>query len=322
MRGRLVLFSVLLLMLIGTFPSFGLETYRLGVRAPSGEAVAQAEWHSTIEKLNSLGVGNFVLRPVIGFDEMSVLVGKGELDLVLTQPAEFVKLESRYGLKRILTYLNGYSGLYINRFSSVIFVRADNRAINSLGGIAGRVLAGINPEGFGGYLLGAYELSKAGLEADRDYGTVFTGSQPETVRYVLEGRADAGVVRTGILESMVESGELSMNDIRIINRKYDSFPMPHSAVLVPEWSLAVNSSISDEAASELASAILTDKSMYQPENAARWTVPVDYGNVYDILKVMKKDDYLDSGSGAYSRTAFIAVVILVCLVLMFRIYFR
>lgn len=53
---------------------------------------------------------------------------------------------------------------------------------------------------------------------------------------VLSGDADACFLRDGILEQMVAAGELSMQDIRLLNEQSTSrFPHRISTALYPEW---------------------------------------------------------------------------------------
>ncbi|ADD69302.1 ABC-type phosphate/phosphonate transport system periplasmic component-like protein [Denitrovibrio acetiphilus DSM 12809] len=286
--------TVIVFLIMFAVDAYGERVYRLGVRAFSGKEASESMWKGTIDKLNYLQLGHFELVPVKGFKEMHLLVKNGELDFVLTQPAEYLELEKLYGIRRLLTLLNKQDGYYLNAFSSVIFVRADNNEINELVDVQSKTLAGINSKGFGGYLLGVRELVRVGLDPFKDYSVVFSGSQIITIKYVLSGVADVGVVRTGVLEELVSKGVFDWQDIKVLNVRDDGFPLIHSTILVPEWSLAVTRNVDDVKAAEVAVALLTDKSGYMSGESAKWTTPVSYKGIFDVVQTLSADERRDN----------------------------
>ncbi|MEW8013200.1 MAG: PhnD/SsuA/transferrin family substrate-binding protein, partial [Candidatus Thiodiazotropha endolucinida] len=59
------------------------------------------------------------------------------------------------------------------------------------------------------------------------------------VRAVLDGRADAGTVRTDTLERMAETGLIELERIKLLNpMPVADFPYRLSTRLYPEWPMA------------------------------------------------------------------------------------
>jgi signal transduction histidine kinase/CheY-like chemotaxis protein len=68
----------------------------------------------------------------------------------------------------------------------------------------------------------------------------FSFNQKKIVFDVLSGAADIGMIRTDLMEEMIEKGEIGADDLRVLEPKHvgDDFPFLSSTELVPEWPLA------------------------------------------------------------------------------------
>src|SRR3569833_1897301 len=76
------------------------------------------------------------------------------------------------------------------------------------------------------------------------------------VKKALSGEADAGCVRTGVIESMAVLGELRMDDIKTLNPIKDEFPFIHSTPLYPEWPFSKTQHTSEDLADMVALSFL------------------------------------------------------------------
>ncbi|MBU4220530.1 MAG: phosphate/phosphite/phosphonate ABC transporter substrate-binding protein [Euryarchaeota archaeon] len=84
-------------------------------------------------------------------------------------------------------------------------------------GISMFVLMAVEKEAFGGWQMSLREFNDYGIDPSRELaGIEFTGFPHDLVVYVIrDGKADAGTVRTGILESMAAEGKINLTDFRI-----------------------------------------------------------------------------------------------------------
>ncbi|WP_303851936.1 phosphate/phosphite/phosphonate ABC transporter substrate-binding protein [Seleniivibrio woodruffii] len=264
------------------------KVFTVGVRAYNGIQEAYQMWSPTLAYLEQQQTKySFYLMPVFGFEQMRRLMETGQLDFVITQPAEAVILQEKYGARIMLTELREYNGKTVSYFSSAVFTRADRKDINNFRDIKGKVFAGIDPEGFGAYWMGLKEIRDAGLKENKDFKVVFTGTQDKVVDYVLAGSADMGSVRSGILESMAKKGRIKLSDIKVINSVSDGLPLLHSTRLYPEWAFLAGKNADEQTVTDMQN-ILTniprDSQVLKDGNYAGWIMPVSYISIYELMR--------------------------------------
>ncbi len=292
--------TVLLAFVLLSLP-FGVNGQQVNILvvAIHGVEKAEAEWRPTIEFLGStLPQHDFRLIPVIPsqLDKIRSLVQQNLIDFVISQPAIYVDLEIKFGVSRILTMVkhDGYS-----QFGSVIITRADSD-IYSIQDLHDKSIAGVSAMGFGGWLVGYQEMLNNGFNPFKEAARVeFLGTQPRQVKAVLDGRFDAAVIRTGVLEKMSSQGEISMQDFRALTPKsYTDFDLMVSTALYPEWAFAKTHRVSDGLGKEVALAMLSltpDDPAAQQAGYSQWTFPYDYQPVHNLLKSLKVGPYKDFG---------------------------
>ncbi|MFK5892759.1 MAG: PhnD/SsuA/transferrin family substrate-binding protein [Pseudomonadota bacterium] len=268
----------------------------IAVRADSGDKLAIKRWMPTINYLQEkINQHSFTLLPVKGIEEMERLFLVGKIDFVLTQPVAYVDLEHLYGATRILTLVKKGR---LTQFGSVIFSIDNN--IQHVQSIKGKTIAGVTKKGFGGWLIGYNELLISGLDAYKDCKQViFSGSHEGVVRDVISGRADVGIVRTGVIEKMIKNKQLLPNNLHILHqRKTANFPLLHSTALYPEWAFAK----AKNASSTIAAAIVTHLLAMKADDIAAisgeysgWSIPLDYNPVHELMKKLKVGSYANYG---------------------------
>lgn len=152
--------------------------WSVGVLAMRGDAATAREWQPLIDRLNgSVGGEHFRLRP-LDLAQMREAVNRGSVQFVVTNPAQFVQLNSHYHL-RWLASLRAANGDRAtgNIIGSVILVRRDS-GITTPQALMGKTVGAIDPQAFGGYLTGYKALSDAGIRPERDFNLRFTGFLP------------------------------------------------------------------------------------------------------------------------------------------------
>ncbi|MFK5985790.1 MAG: EAL domain-containing protein [Pseudomonadota bacterium] len=293
----------------------------IAVRAHSGKEAAIERWMPTVKYLqDKMPEHQITLIAVEGIKEMEQLFAVGKIDFVLTQPIAYIDLEQLYGATRILTLINK-GGL--TQFGSVIFTLKKQSAVHSLEDIKGKTIAGVTKKGFGGWLIARKELLDAGIDAYNDMQEViFSGSHENVVNDVISGRADVGVVRTGIIEKMIQKRQISAQSLRIINPiKTKNFPLLHSSKLYPEWAFAKAKASSATIAADIVTYLLAMKA----NNPAAikgayegWSIPLDYNPVHVLmrdLQIGSYENYNNFNLMAYLKEHFMLVFSLLVLFL-------
>ena len=140
----------------------GIPDVRIGVLAFRGHQQTMTRWQSMADYLNQyIPNVNFQIVP-LNLQQVRKATAAGEIDFVLTNPGNYVLLESEYGVSRITTLKRHWKGHEYSRFGAVIFSRRDNPEIKELKDVKGRSLMVVNDHAFGGFQMAWRELKMRG----------------------------------------------------------------------------------------------------------------------------------------------------------------
>jgi len=274
---------------------------RIGVLAFRGKENAMRRWEPTAEYL-SKNIPNSIFSVVpLSLADMKNAVEREEVDFVLTNTGNYVNLEARFGITRIVTLRAPVGVEAGNVFGAVIFTRADRTDIQDIADLKGKSFMAVTPKGFGGFQMGWYELKKHGIDPFEDFSELkFSGFPQDKVAYaVRDGRVDAGTFRTDTLETMAVEGKIRMSEFRVLAPKqYPGFPFVASTRLYPEWPFAKLNKTSDTLAQKVAIALLNMSSVSPAAEAGRyggWTVPLDYQPVHELFRDLRIGPYEELG---------------------------
>lgn len=286
-----VLLSLLWLAL--PFSSACAEPVKIGVLSYRPKPQTLAQWQPLAAALKQdIPEHDFVIE-ALTFPELNAAVNSKKIDFVLTNPGHYVLFSNRNGFASPLATLSvDEQGRALSMFGGVIFSRADAIGIVSLTDLRGKSIAANGTESLGGYQMQAYELLRAGIKLPQDAKLIVTGMpQDNVVNAVLSGRADAGFVRTGVLEAMVREGRLDMLKIKILHpQKQPQFPMLLSTRLYPEWPFVALPHTDDKLARHVAAALFMLEENSVAAKAMQihgFTIPLDYRPVADLLRELR-----------------------------------
>lgn len=296
--------AIAIVALIGSAPASGADKIvRVGVLTKGNIAQAVGVWPPTIHYLTNHVPGHVFQMVPLGFHDIGPAVQRADVDFVLTNPASYIEIESRYGASRIATLKNLWAEqIYTTQFGAVIFTRKDNGHIQTLADLADKRFLGVDEQAFGGWSMAWRELRADGIDPYRDFTELmFAGNHEAVVRAVGRGMVDAGTVRTGVLENMARVGEIDISKLRILHRdggtlaaEDPNFPFLHSTRLYPEWPFVRLRHTDDGLAEKVAIALLAmpaESDAAIAANAAGWTVPRDYRPVHDLLQDLRLGPY-------------------------------
>lgn len=273
------------------------EPVKIGVLAFRPKPQTLAQWQPLASALKrAMPERDFVVE-AFTYPELENAVAKHQLDFVLTNASHYVLLSQRGGLSAPLATLQqDEHGQAISTFGGVIFCRADIPGLDSLHDLKGKTIAIANTKSLGGYQAQAYELSKAGVRLPKDAKLRVTGMPHDNVlKEVLSGQAEAGFVRSGVLESMVREGKLDMARIKILNlQNRPDFPAQISTRLYPEWPFAARLNIDENLARHVAAALF----LLEENTAATkamgihgFAIPANYVPVADMLRELRMSPF-------------------------------
>lgn len=295
---------IALILVFSSHPAFSINklpisdesVVRIGVLAYRGKPRALQRWSATAEYLSTNIGRHFQIVPV-NLDEIGDAISAGYIQFTLTNPGNYVSLESRFGASRIATMQTREQGRTHVRYGAVIFTRGDNFEIQSLVDLKGKSFMAVSALAFGGFQMAWRELVEKGVDPFDDFSELrFNGfPQDEIIHAVLNGEVDAATVRAETLMRMVESGVVNQKDFRILNQQHNTGNLlPLSTRLYPEWPFATLKDTPRELATRVAQALLSMPAEHVAAKSSRtagWTVPLDYSPVHRLMKSLQIGPY-------------------------------
>lgn len=266
------------------------KTVSIGVFAWQDPRATMADWGSVIEALNrALPSDHFELHR---YDAAGLrqAVALHQIDLVITSPGNYVAMEGELGLSRIATLSSPHAGSPAQAIGSAVFVRSDRTDLTGLSALAGKRIAAVAPDAFAGYLVAARELKRFGIDPETDVRLRFVGlPMKNVVDAVLRGEADAGVVRSCVLENLVAGKQLRTSQVRVLSpRQEKGFDCTLSTSLYPDWPIAVTRDTDPALAKAVARVLLA---MPDGQGRVSWVVPADYQPVHDLYRELRVGPY-------------------------------
>ena len=276
------------------------DPIRIGVLGHRGAEHALAAWQPTADYLAERIPGqNFTIIPLT-LDEMRVAAAQQALDFVVTNGAIYIEMEVRHGAVRSATLINRTGGKRGSEFGAVIFTRAERDDINQLSDLRGKSFIAINSHAWGGWLLPQYELRQQGILPE-DFGTISYSDYPfdNLVYAIMNGEADAGAVRSDLLEAMAAEGKLDLDQVKILNpRSEDGFPYLLSTPLYPEHAFAYMPGVDKDLVRQVTAQLLLMPAESPAAETARvggWATPYSYESIRQVLQELKAPPYEQFG---------------------------
>ncbi len=273
-----------------------LPEIRIGVLSHRGDEATLKNWSPTADYLSrEIPEYHFAIVP-LDFRQIEPAVKNQTVDFLLVNPSIYVNMEVRYRITRIATLNNLLGDRPWNIFGGVIFTRADRKDIRTLEDVRGKRFMAVDRTSLGGFQMAWQTFKNHGIDIHDDTrGLTFGGTHDAVVRAVLEGKADVGTVRTGILEAMSLEEGSPLEKVRILGDLWsDKYPFHHSTQLYPEWPFSKLPHTPNRLARRVAIALLRMSSLEpaaQWGDYAGWTIPLEYQPVHELLKSLHLPPY-------------------------------
>ena len=175
------------------------------------------------------------------------------------------------------------------KFSSVVLAQAKSRA-SSLHELEGLKFGFGSKLSTSGYMMPIYFFREMGIEPEKFFGEIIhSETHEETALKVQNGEVFAGVINSGIVQSMFETGELDQNKVKML------WQSPTFADYV--W--AANSSVPDNQAAAFRKALL-NLNIQNPEHeillnklGAQYYLPASREDFIDLIDIVKSLNFAD-----------------------------
>ncbi|MEI6209636.1 MAG: PhnD/SsuA/transferrin family substrate-binding protein [Desulfuromonadales bacterium] len=308
---------------------------RIGVLSVRGPEDAKY-WQQVADELNARIPAYHFVIVLHTYVSLNQAVSGNQLEFVVANPSQYVELEANYSAYRIATLVSHVGQTDTSFFGTVIFSKASRTDIATLNDIKGRSLITASKTAFASWVVTRDELKKQGISPEALAAVRFAGSSADSVvMAVKNGEADAGAVRTGVLEQLAQEGKIALTDFRILNRKHvEGFPFLLSSELYPEFAFArlkqTDRKLTNMVAAQLLLIPHNVPSNRYP-NPIGWTVPENYRKVRELMQRWKMPPYQEYGrvslleavrqnkiTVSLTLTAFVSLVLVIVLSLNIR----
>jgi two-component system, LuxR family, sensor histidine kinase TtrS len=267
---------------------------RIGVLAYLGYEDALARWHGLKLYLDAAVPDyTFELVPVT-LASASRQLASGQLDFLVTNPGHFVDLSEKHEMSVIASRnVQQNKGGFSSTFGSLIFARRGTD-ITSLSDARGKSVVTVGKNAFGGFQLAWREFQDVGINLFTDTSNIISVGFPmdTIVTQVASGRADIGIVRSGLMERLLSEGYYKAGDFIYLNT---SATFDHadrvSTRLYPEWPFAALAQTPSELRDPVALALLNAKNTPLAQKVRLryyWTAPVSYQSVVELNEAYTK----------------------------------
>lgn len=268
---------------------------QLGILAALGhKPQMQQAWQPFADHLGRQLPGHRVQLQLLDHQEMLTAMQQRQLDFVLTNPSHYILLRHKSGFSGSLATMMPIEGSKpLSHFGGVIFTRSNRNDIHTLSDLKGKKNACINAGAgtFGGFAMQALELHRVGITL-KPAQLLITGlPQGRVVQAVLEGKADVGFVRTGMLEQLERQGRIPVGSFKVINRQQlPDFPFVGSTRLYPEWAFVALPHVDTRLAARMAAVLLATppgSAAFQAAGIHSFTIPADYRITEELLRELR-----------------------------------
>ncbi|ESA38977.1 abc-type phosphate phosphonate transport periplasmic component [Leptolyngbya sp. Heron Island J] len=244
-----------------------------------------------------------IQRPVelviLSQDNQFTKVEEDTLDFITNNPLAAVQVQRLYETNFLLTHTRPKTG---TKFSGLIIVDNDSK-ITKIEDLRGKRAACVNFQtAAAGCTFQIYHLLQNGFDPYKDFSSFIENkSQDNIVLAVLNGKIDAGFIRTGQLEKMVNKGLLtSLDEVRIIDVAEDNFFYSHTTELYPEWPIAALPDTEPDLVHQVQAALsklAPDHPALAKLKADGFVPAVDYNQLHDLIETLKLKSW-DAGNNA------------------------
>lgn len=263
---------------------------RVAVLADKGVEAAEEEWEYVLDWLNHDIPGHEFVIVALDHPELRQAVHEGSVDFLITNAGNYSEFEYSEGVSRIATLDSPLALSPSLAVGSAVVVRADS-GLTELAQLRGKHLLAASHDAFCCYQIAARELVEAGVDPEKDLGKLeFTGFPIQSIaRAVRDGKADAGFLKTCLLEHMIDSGALKPGELRVLNpQEIPGYPCQTTSRLYPDWAFAALKSTATDLSRKVAVSLLEMPS--SPEGY-RWAIPAHYAVLDDLFRDLKLGRY-------------------------------
>jgi phosphonate transport system substrate-binding protein len=194
---------------LAQLPLYAAGAIKVGMIPDAGATQVSIDEKAPLEEYLTKAIGTPVnLIIPTNYNATVEALGNGSLDFAYLGAVTYIKAHQMYGVVPLVQRSadKNFHSLFITPVGSPIKTLADTK---------GKRFAFGDINSTSGHLMPHLELSKAGINPDRDLQVRYTGSHPATAKAVESGAADAGALDETVFREMVSDKKVDGGKVRI-----------------------------------------------------------------------------------------------------------
>ena len=296
MMLRLIATAALLAITLASLPAMATERLRLGIPANGPVEELRRQWQPLADYLTRSLTGHRLELAVLDQEEMRAALNSNSLDFLLGGPIDLIKQRENSVMTSVLaTLVRSENGTPVPVFGGAIVRRKERTDIRQLSDLSGKRIVATGQEYLGSYAASLREIKDAGIPPESLHIRYLGQPFSRVVDAVLDGEADVGLIRTGLIEEMERTGKLPLDRLEVINRQgFTGFPFSASTRLYPEYPFIALTHTDPTVVRQITIALL---SLKPDDTAARaagihgFNPPADYLPVEQALRELRLRPY-------------------------------
>ena len=268
------------------------QAINVGVLSFRGAEKGLQRWQPTLDYLTEQIPGTrFNILPMT-LTELDHAVMQQNIDFVITNPGQYVRIGSKYGMSWLATLKSRRHSMRKKVIGSALVVKAD-APYQALSDLKGKSLGAVDNLAFGGFQIYWGELAERGINPARYFQTINFSHYPvdALVYWVRDANVAGAIVPACLLENMHEEGLIKIDEYRVLDlKKHDGFNCQSSSQLYPNWSFAKLKDTSTILAEKIARALLAmnaDSPAAIAAGSTGWTAPVSTYEIHQLYQRLK-----------------------------------
>jgi two-component system, LuxR family, sensor histidine kinase TtrS len=262
---------------------------RVGLLAYLSQEEAESAWAPTLAHLNATLPGYHFTSVAGSLAFLTAAVAAHRLDFLITNPGHYLELKIDYSVSALATEQDLDSFPSTESVGAAIVTLNRRTELQKLSDLRGLRIAAVAPDAFG-FRAASRELLDRGVDPFKDASPVFVGYPVNGVLDVLRSeRADAGVVKSCLLEKLIAEGKAGADEFKVIGRKPTDLAICQvSTRLYPGWAFVKVAQTPAALSEAVARALLA----MQPGAGDKiWVEPGDYQSVQDLYRTLAVGPY-------------------------------
>ena len=271
------------------------QEYSVGILSQNADiSLDESPWKQSFNRLNQHSDYHFT--PLfLSAEELNNKLENDELDFVISDAINYLILEKKYGILRLLTRSEEVDGNFITFEALSVYTLNNNSDVTRLLDLKDKRIGILEGKSSISMLFLEKFLFNHGLINGNNVEIIPIEELQQTLSWLQQGKVDAIITKSGIIEKHFQQPELE--EFRLLNpRRGWQAPFLHSSPLIPDWPLSKAWFINDKVANQVVSLLIDNQNSHlsKPENNEsasyfltqyNWSVAQNYNTLDKLFAI-------------------------------------